>query len=120
MSYIDIVFDGPPSPPFGRFVEVEDASGASIDFGEWVERPDRYWALRFERTPSIGRALAMRVLQSDLYFQLDEVERGECDALIHDHLESLKAPATDYAALEREHLGDPDKKRGIYAPKDAS
>jgi hypothetical protein len=24
---------------------------------------------------------------------------------------------TNYAAFEREHLGDPDKKTGIYAPK---
>lgn len=30
----------------------------------------------------IGHALAMRVLQSDLYRQLDETERSECDELI--------------------------------------
>lgn len=30
----------------------------------------------------IGYALAMRVLQSDLYAKLDDEERGECDALI--------------------------------------
>ena len=30
----------------------------------------------------LGFALAMRVLQSDLYQQLDEVERAECDELI--------------------------------------
>jgi len=29
-----------------------------------------------------GRALAMRVLQSDLYAKLDDLERAECDALI--------------------------------------
>ncbi len=47
MRHIDIVFDGPPSHESGRFVEVEDATGASIgDFGEWVERDDKYWALR--------------------------------------------------------------------------
>jgi len=45
-KYIDIVFDGPPGPVGGRFVEVENAEGASIRFGEWVERPDGYWALR--------------------------------------------------------------------------
>jgi len=43
---IDIVFDGPPGPEAGRFVEVEDESGASISLGEWVERDDGYWALR--------------------------------------------------------------------------
>ena len=43
---IDIVFDGPPGPVAGRFVEVEDDSGASIGVGEWIERDDGYWALR--------------------------------------------------------------------------
>jgi len=48
-DYIDIVFDGPPAPESGRFIEVEDASGASISVGQWVQRPDGYWALRIER-----------------------------------------------------------------------
>ena len=42
---IHIVFDGPPSHKSGRFVEVENASGQSIRFGEWVHRPDGFWAL---------------------------------------------------------------------------
>ena len=46
MKHIDIVFDGPPSHESGRFVEVEDETGASVKFGEWVEREDGYWALR--------------------------------------------------------------------------
>lgn len=41
-----IVFDGPPSHESGRFVEVENAKGESINFGEWVHRDDGYWALR--------------------------------------------------------------------------
>jgi hypothetical protein len=45
---IDIIFDGPPGPNAGRFVEVEDESGRSVDVGEWVERPDGYWAPGFE------------------------------------------------------------------------
>lgn len=44
--FIDVVFDGPPGPVAGRFVEVEDASGSSIRVGEWIERPDGNWALR--------------------------------------------------------------------------
>ena len=47
MPYIDVVFDGPPGPEPPRFVEVEDSQGRSINFGEWVERPDGFWALRF-------------------------------------------------------------------------
>lgn len=50
MQTIDIVFDGPPGPVAGRFVEVEDESGASISFGEWIERDDGFWALRIPDT----------------------------------------------------------------------
>jgi hypothetical protein len=44
---IHIVFDGPPSHESGRFIEVEDGDGHSINFGEWRERPDGLWALVF-------------------------------------------------------------------------
>lgn len=48
MTFIDIVFDGPPSHPAPRFVEVEDATGRSVnvDWIEWLKRPDGYWVLR--------------------------------------------------------------------------
>jgi len=45
-DYIDIVFDGPPSHEAGRFVEVEDSTGASMNYGEWVDRGNGYWVLR--------------------------------------------------------------------------
>jgi hypothetical protein len=45
-GYIDIVFDGPPSMPAPRFVEVENDEGESIKVGEWIERPDGLWVLR--------------------------------------------------------------------------
>lgn len=44
--YLDIVFDGPPSHEPGRFVEVEDSHGCSVNAGEWLQRPDGYWVLR--------------------------------------------------------------------------
>ena len=44
---VDIVFDGPPGPESGRFVEVESPPGTGIKFGEWVHRDDGYWVLRF-------------------------------------------------------------------------
>lgn len=44
---IDIVFDGPPGPECGRFVEVEQC-GPSISFGTWVEREDGYHVIRFD------------------------------------------------------------------------
>jgi hypothetical protein len=51
---VDILFDGPPGPEAGRFVEVE-RDGKSVRLGEWVERGDGYWALR---VPVDGAALA--------------------------------------------------------------
>ena len=45
-KHIDIVFDGPPGHESGRFVEVEDETGRSIEFGEWMQRQDGFWVLR--------------------------------------------------------------------------
>ena len=80
---IDIVFDGPPGPEAGRFVEVENAQGQSIRFGEWVQRPDGYWALRFARAllhafpPDVrsapeGFVMAPREPTIDMYCAGDE------------------------------------------------
>ena len=49
---VDIVFDGPPGPVAGRFVEVESPPGKGINFGEWVERADGYWVLRIAKPPA--------------------------------------------------------------------
>lgn len=46
MSEIRIVFDGPPSHESGRFVEVENLEGRSINAGKWHKRPDGFWELR--------------------------------------------------------------------------
>lgn len=48
---INVIFDGPPGPEAGRFVEVETDDGESICVGEWIERPDGYWALRITELP---------------------------------------------------------------------
>lgn len=45
MTYIDIVFDGPPSGEGATFVEVENEYRESIRIGEWIPRGD-YWVLR--------------------------------------------------------------------------
>lgn len=57
MSHIDIIFDGPPGPDGGRFVDVENADGQSIGFGEWIERPDGFWALRHPSRIALVEAL---------------------------------------------------------------
>lgn len=47
-EHLAIVFDGPPGPLAGRFVEIEDGSGASISLGTWVERENGYWAINVD------------------------------------------------------------------------
>lgn len=34
---IHIVFDGPPGPEGGRFIEVEDERGSSVKVGRWEQ-----------------------------------------------------------------------------------
>lgn len=46
-GYVDIVFNGQPGLESCYFVEVENSDGASIKFGEWVNRSDGYTVLRF-------------------------------------------------------------------------
>lgn len=44
-----VVFDGPPGPESGRFVEVEDSEGKSVGPFQtgvgWVHSEDGYWRL---------------------------------------------------------------------------
>jgi hypothetical protein len=61
-NFIDVVFDGPPSHESGRFVEVEGPDGAGIDVGEWVDRGNGYWALRFSTAPSVTDEMVERAL----------------------------------------------------------
>jgi hypothetical protein len=42
---LHIIFDGPPGPEAGRFVECETPDGRSIRAGEWRDRGDGYWEL---------------------------------------------------------------------------
>jgi len=48
---IKIIFDGPPAPESGRFVEVENALGESIKCGTWVESGE-FWELHIDHIPN--------------------------------------------------------------------
>ena len=51
---VHVVFDGPPGPVAGRFVEVETPDGGGIrgiSVGRWIERDDGYWALEIDVIP---------------------------------------------------------------------
>lgn len=87
-GYIDVVFDGPPGPESGRFVEVEDATGKSIRFGEWVERADGYWVLRFmpsalAQPPDGGEVVerAVTVIDNVLYPHMEAGEPASREAV---------------------------------------
>ena len=71
-----IVFDGPPSHDAGRFVEVENGAGQSIRLGEWHERADGLWELRFKNTAALE---LLKALEAAL-FALCTVETTECAA----------------------------------------
>jgi len=82
-DYIDIVFDGPPSHESGRFVEVENSRGRSINFGEWVERSDGFWALRI---------VSIESLKAERDELKQEIERLKAEN-IHERATRLKADA---------------------------
>lgn len=52
-AFVDVVFDGPPGPEPGRFVECEDPSGKSVVAGRWIEKKvgadKTYSVLRIKR-----------------------------------------------------------------------
>lgn len=57
---IAIVFDGPPGPESGRFIEVEDARARlGISVGHWIDRGDGTWALEIARAYESEAAAAM-------------------------------------------------------------
>jgi hypothetical protein len=57
MKTVDIVFDRLPDHESPRFIEVENAQGRSIKFGEWVKRDDGLAALRITDASGLARAL---------------------------------------------------------------
>lgn len=50
IRHIHVVFDGPPGPEAGRFVETENNEGYSIRVGEWSQQGD-YWHLVLQVPP---------------------------------------------------------------------
>lgn len=70
-EWIDVVFDGPPMAG-GKFVEVEDGAGRSVNAGQWVEREDGHTVLRLhmdchalqERLRAAERALDTQCMVS--------------------------------------------------------
>jgi len=90
--FVDIVFDGPPEHVSGRFVETEDERGSSIRLGQWVQRPDGYWALRVPRDdgdPEIVKRAALSFLHGEDPEGLDLGELADALGVPHDEVEAL-------------------------------
>ena len=87
-DYVDIVFDGPPGPTGGHFVEVEDSAGRSINFARWVQREDGYWVIRF--TPHADDLAHIHVAGTTVGRHVDECARCGQDlrASIHRRMET--------------------------------
>lgn len=71
-SFISIVFDGPPGPTAGRFVEVENDRGQSFSAGEWRERPDGLWELRIPQPLPEGALPHCHVAGTTIGKHIDE------------------------------------------------
>ena len=71
MTAINIIFDGPPGPVCGRFVEVETDDGRSINAGEWIDRGDGMWALRITELPAEGETEFVAALGADVTIPLE-------------------------------------------------
>lgn len=80
MRFINFIFDGPPGPDGGRFVEVEDDEGKSIRVGQWEADPrpghEGLWRLRLPALPKrvvlleaddVAEACYLQVLDEDVH-----------------------------------------------------
>lgn len=45
---VHVLFDGPPGPEPGRFVEVETPEGRSLRVGQWIDKGGGLWALALD------------------------------------------------------------------------
>ena len=91
---INIIFDGPPGPESGRFIEVETDDGKSINIGEWSEIcRSGIWALRITELPegSMDKSVEAKYIASvmvmgteslspNIYTELENALRDICEA----------------------------------------
>lgn len=61
---LHILFDGPPGHDGGRFIEVEDDSGKSVNAGPWSQRPDGLWELTIDANAPLLLAQRDKLLYS--------------------------------------------------------
>lgn len=90
--HICIVFDGPPGPESGRFVEVETSDGKSIRLGTWRQRSDGLWSLDL---PVVPASMAEGLVDASVD---DTGGTGAADAAILAASKDLAASVAHHAA----------------------
>lgn len=105
----DIVFDGPPGPDGGRFIECERVSdGTSLSVGEWIERADGTWALRVAGSAEDLATYKAKLSSMEAY----EDKRAEAFVQMSEAYEAIKAKLARVEALltamEQDWICDPD------------
>lgn len=81
-AYVDVLFDGPPGPESGRFVETEGPDGSSIAAGEWIDRGNGLHALRIPLTaPTLATRRERR--DADLAQLMAEIPERQPQPPVH-------------------------------------
>ncbi len=102
---LDIVFDGPPGPEAGRFVEVE-VDGKSVNAGKWVERDDGLWELQI-REPV---AAPPEYLENEADGPYQESRRAQYARDVLSCLRSILAADPDGLEAQLDAMGEADDK----------
>jgi hypothetical protein len=84
--FVYIAFDGVRGHESGRLVDVENQHRRSVNVGEWIHRPDRFWALRISHPISPSwraiRRMAIDNAAPDLAVELHKIYDSEIDVRI--------------------------------------
>ena len=112
---IDIVFDGPPGPEAGRFVEVENAQGQSIRFGGLRGEGMSDDPIVGHKTLRNGRHIPLRQSEADEIMERIDADEAKRAADMPDEKAAINAMFQAYLRLKE--LG---WREAQYCPKDGS
>jgi len=108
-----VIFDGPPGPDAGQFIEVETADGKSVKAAEWTQDGE-YWKLGpLYSTPPDSLAKLLAVMECD---DVDEAI-AEWKMQTQCSLEAAEAIKTG-AAWDKNHWPSPMDRAFFVALKD--
>jgi hypothetical protein len=92
VRHYDLVFDGPPGPEGGRFVEAERDDGTSFRLGQWLSREDNMWVLRVPCLVDFEELLLTQArLQAQMGHPTGHGEAGFKENMLHAIVEVTEA-----------------------------